>query len=307
MEQQPGHPALPLQPAQEKLLLFLVVPLGRDHVFSLLSLQKTRSILAQPAFDFKEKLPLPEGYKLTPGRGMGYDDSSKPGRGQGGTTMEISFLWSNDLINVSVIAWLSAQLLKTLVDAIRRRKFDRKRLAGAGGMPSSHSAVCCAVLLSSYYLYGFNSSAFALSFVLALIVMYDATGVRWAAGLHAKAINQIVEYLDSGDVNDQEKDLSDLIPSSTSHWATGSSRSSAGRCWGSSSPSSPTLSVRGASSPPEKPLPPPGQLPLPRLFFCPAALRFPPPCGRIICFNLGPGGAASHPRPGPLHSRLPTP
>ena len=118
----------------------------------------------------------------------------------------------NDLINVSVIAWLSAQLLKTLVDAIRRRKFDRKRLAGAGGMPSSHSAVCCAVLLSSYYLYGFNSSAFALSFVLALIVMYDATGVRWAAGLHAKAINQIVEYLDSGDVNDQEKDLSDLIP-----------------------------------------------------------------------------------------------
>ena len=126
--------------------------------------------------------------------------------------MEISFLWSNDLINVSVIAWLSAQLLKTLVDAIRRRKFDRKRLAGAGGMPSSHSAVCCAVLLSSYYLYGFNSSAFALSFVLALIVMYDATGVRWAAGLHAKAINQIVVYLDSGDVNDQEKDLSDLIP-----------------------------------------------------------------------------------------------
>ena len=126
--------------------------------------------------------------------------------------MEISFLWSNDLINVSVIAWLSAQLLKTLVDAIRRRKFDRKRLAGAGGMPSSHSAVCCSVVLTSYFIYGFQSPVFALAFIVALIVMYDATGVRWAAGLHAKAINQIVEYLDSGDVNDQEKDLNDLIP-----------------------------------------------------------------------------------------------
>ena len=51
-----------------------------------------------------------------------------------------------------------------------------------------------------------------MAFIMALIVMYDATGVRWAAGLHAKAINQIVEYLDSGDVNDQEKNLNDLIP-----------------------------------------------------------------------------------------------
>ena len=51
-----------------------------------------------------------------------------------------------------------------------------------------------------------------MAFIVALIVMYDATGVRWAAGLHAKAINQIVEYLDSGDVNDHEKNLNDLIP-----------------------------------------------------------------------------------------------
>ena len=72
--------------------------------------------------------------------------------------------------------------------------------------------MCCSVVLTSYFLYGFQSPVFALAFIVALIVMYDATGVRWAAGLHAKAINQIVEYLDSGDVNDQEKDLNDLIP-----------------------------------------------------------------------------------------------
>ncbi len=110
--------------------------------------------------------------------------------------MDLSFLVSNPLINVAVISWATAQLLKALIDAIKHKQFDRHRLAGAGGMPSSHSALTCSVLLTSYYMYGFNSPVFALSFILAMIVMYDATGVRWAAGLHAKAINHIVEFLE---------------------------------------------------------------------------------------------------------------
>ena len=79
-------------------------------------------------------------------------------------------------------------------------------------MPSSHSAVTCAVLLTSYYLYGFNSSTFALAFVVALIVMYDATGVRWAAGLHARAINQLVEYLNNSEDQENKNALAELIP-----------------------------------------------------------------------------------------------
>ena len=126
--------------------------------------------------------------------------------------MDFSFFLSNPLINVGVVSWRPAQGSKTILDAVKHRSFNKQRLAGAGGMPSSHSAVCCSVVLTSYFLYGFQSPVFALAFIVALIVMYDATGVRWAAGLHAKAINQIVEYLDSGDVNDQEKDLNDLIP-----------------------------------------------------------------------------------------------
>ena len=126
--------------------------------------------------------------------------------------MDFSFFLSNPLINVGLVSWLVAQGIKTILDAVKHRSFNKQRLAGAGGMPSSHSAVCCSVVLTSYFLYGFQSPVFALAFIVALIVMYDATGVRWAAGLHAKAINQIVEYLDSGDVNDQEKDLNDLIP-----------------------------------------------------------------------------------------------
>ena len=126
--------------------------------------------------------------------------------------MNLSFLFSNPLINVSVIAWLSAQVLKTAIDTIKHKSFDRHRLAGAGGMPSSHSAVTCAVLLTSYYLYGFNHPVFALAFVLALIVMYDATGVRWAAGLHARAINHIVEFLEKSDDEAGKQALHDLIP-----------------------------------------------------------------------------------------------
>lgn len=126
--------------------------------------------------------------------------------------MDLSFLLSNSLINVGVVSWLVAQLIKTVIDAVKHRAFNKQRLAGAGGMPSSHSAVCVSVVLTSYFLYGFQSPIFALAFIVALIVMYDATGVRWAAGLHAKAINHIVEYLETDDVNDQKESLNDLIP-----------------------------------------------------------------------------------------------
>lgn len=125
--------------------------------------------------------------------------------------MDFSILVSNPLINTGVISWVSAQAIKTISDLIRHREFNKRRLAGAGGMPSSHSAVTCSVVLTAYFRYGFDSPVFAMAFILALIVMYDATGVRWAAGLHAKAINNIVEYLGENDHPDQAK-LNSLIP-----------------------------------------------------------------------------------------------
>lgn len=129
-----------------------------------------------------------------------------------GAFMEFwTFITSNPLINVSVVSWVSAQLIKTLIDTIRHRSFDRHRLAGAGGMPSSHSAVTCSLLLTALFRYGFDSPIFAISFALALIVMYDATGVRWAAGLHAKAINEIVEYLEEDETPDKNR-LREMIP-----------------------------------------------------------------------------------------------
>lgn len=123
--------------------------------------------------------------------------------------MNIMFLFSNRIINVGVISWLAAQLLKTVIDYVKHKKFNRSRLSGAGGMPSSHAAVTTSVVLTSYFIHGYNSPIFALSFVLALIVMYDATSVRWSAGLHAQAINLIVEHLDE---SDEKHELQKLIP-----------------------------------------------------------------------------------------------
>lgn len=125
--------------------------------------------------------------------------------------MNLKVFTSNPLINSGVVAWVIAQVIKTCIDFIKHKSFNKKKLAGAGGMPSSHSAVVCAVLLSSFCEYGFSSPIFALSFIFALVVMYDATGVRWSAGLHAKAINHIVDYLED-DKNKNKEDLQKLIP-----------------------------------------------------------------------------------------------
>ena len=124
---------------------------------------------------------------------------------------DFSILISNPLINVGVISWASAQILKTLIHLFKHKEFKKERLAGAGGMPSSHSSLVCSVLLMSYLEYGFDSPTFAMAFILAMIVMYDATGVRWAAGLHAKAINDIVDYL-GDESKHNEKVLNDMIP-----------------------------------------------------------------------------------------------
>lgn len=125
--------------------------------------------------------------------------------------MDLSILISNPLINVCVISWCSAQLIKTLLTLIQHKRFDKTRLSGSGGMPSSHSSVVSSVVLTAYFNYGYDSPIFALAFVLAFIVMYDAIGVRWAAGLHAKAINNLVKYLGENEKPDIDK-INHIIP-----------------------------------------------------------------------------------------------
>ncbi len=104
----------------------------------------------------------------------------------------IEFL-SKSIIITSIIAWFIAQFLKVILVLIRDRKFDLERFIGSGGMPSAHSAFVVSLSVSVGITEGFGSAIFAVSMVLALIVMYDATGIRRAAGEQAKLLNQIVE------------------------------------------------------------------------------------------------------------------
>ena len=109
--------------------------------------------------------------------------------------MILRILTCNYLIDVAAISWVTAQLLKTLVFYLKNKKMDFKTLSGAGGMPSAHSALVCSVAIDTAHKYGLSSPYFSFALTLAMIVMYDAMGVRRAAGNQAKTINQIQDYL----------------------------------------------------------------------------------------------------------------
>ena len=101
-------------------------------------------------------------------------------------------MMNNKYIIVPMFIWLGIQSFKVLWDLVKEKKLNFKRIIGAGGMPSSHSAVVCslAALVGKYE--GVDTAIFGVAVVLALIVMYDAAGVRRAAGKQAKLLNQIV-------------------------------------------------------------------------------------------------------------------
>lgn len=94
---------------------------------------------------------------------------------------------------VPFATWFFIQLFKLMYDLVTTKKFNFKRILGAGGMPSSHSAVVVALCTMIGKNYGINSAIFGLAVVFAFVVMYDAAGVRRAAGKQAKLLNKIVQ------------------------------------------------------------------------------------------------------------------
>lgn len=100
------------------------------------------------------------------------------------------------ILALSALAWAVAQGLKVLIVYIMEGKFDRERIFGGGGMPSSHSAFVCACAASIARLCGTGSPYFALATAMALIVMYDASNVRQAAGKQARVLNYMMEHWD---------------------------------------------------------------------------------------------------------------
>jgi len=94
----------------------------------------------------------------------------------------------------SFIAWVTAQIIKCIIMIIIEEHVSiRKILLTSGGMPSTHSATVCALCTSIAIMEGLKSPLFAIAVVFAFLVMYDAMGVRRAAGEHAKVINNMIE------------------------------------------------------------------------------------------------------------------
>ena len=118
---------------------------------------------------------------------------------------EVQKAMANKYIYIPFIVWFCVQLFKVITDLITTRKFNFKRIMGAGGMPSSHSAVVTtlATLVGKYE--GVETPIFAIAVVFAMIVMYDAAGVRRAAGKQARLLNKIVETPGLSGVEVQEK------------------------------------------------------------------------------------------------------
>lgn len=101
----------------------------------------------------------------------------------------------NVVLMSALTAWFLAQVLKTITSYWKHRQFRAERLVGAGGMPSSHTSLVVALSSAVGFHDGISSPLFAVSAVLAGIVMYDAAGVRRAAGKQAKVINKLVQEM----------------------------------------------------------------------------------------------------------------
>ncbi len=128
----------------------------------------------------------------------------------------------NYILTSSVLAWFLAQIIKTIIVFVQTKKFNFERLFGPGGMPSGHSAMVCSAVVAVGRQYGVYDFEFAMIVMFALVVLYDAMGVRREAGHHAHEINIIKKMMNysaieaSSDSPDEksrkkEKELKEIL------------------------------------------------------------------------------------------------
>ena len=117
----------------------------------------------------------------------------------------------NPVLFVPASAWLIAQVLKLIINAIVNKKFDFSRLVGDGGMPSGHSATVTALAMMVGLSGGFDTPVFGLAMIFAIVVMHDASGVRREAGKQALSIIQMAEMLNKHLFDEDEKLRTDTL------------------------------------------------------------------------------------------------
>jgi uncharacterized protein len=119
--------------------------------------------------------------------------------------MVLTGLLNNVILVAALIAWASAQIVKLPIEYLRTHSWKWGLLLSTGGMPSSHSALIVGVATSIGLHLGFDSALFALALAIAMIVTYDAAGVRRQAGMHAERINTLFDELLKGHIWDENE------------------------------------------------------------------------------------------------------
>lgn len=114
-------------------------------------------------------------------------------------------LLRNQVLFVGLISWFFGQFLKVPMEYLINRRINWGLWFSSGGMPSTHSSLMVSVTLSTGLNYGFDSAIFAVAFAMTMIVVYDASGVRRQAGIHAQKINQLFEEFLHGEPIEIEK------------------------------------------------------------------------------------------------------
>ena len=118
---------------------------------------------------------------------------------------QVKAFFGNYLLMSAIVSWFGAQICKVFTGMFKERKFDIITLFfSTGGMPSSHSAVVCGLATASIISFGWGSAFTAITLVLALVVMVDASGVRYETGKQAEIINKMIKELFSHDKKPEE-------------------------------------------------------------------------------------------------------
>ena len=119
--------------------------------------------------------------------------------------IQIYDFFSNYLLISAIVSWFGAQMCKVFTGMFKERKFNLITLFFSnGGMPSSHSAVVCGLATASIISYGLGSAYTAITLVIALVVMVDASGVRYETGKQAEIINKMIKEIFSHEKNPEE-------------------------------------------------------------------------------------------------------
>ncbi|MBR5536221.1 MAG: divergent PAP2 family protein [Clostridia bacterium] len=122
----------------------------------------------------------------------------------------VRFMANTPLV-AAITGWAAAQVLKVLIESVMSKKFIWESIFASGGMPSSHSAFVTALATVIGFEYGLGSVYFSLAAAFAMVVMYDACGVRRAVGEQAKALNRIIHALKEDSTIGQEKALKEIL------------------------------------------------------------------------------------------------